>query len=439
MRDKRDNPVSYPHRPAVDALDQAFDLLHAYQADPLVAVDAVIAEHPGFAMAHAFRAGLLATATDRAFEPELIRSVVAAEALAPQANDRERGHIAAVRAWLDGDWERATEAWGRVSMACPRDLLALQFAHLGDFYLGSSCMLRDRVGRVLPRWDRGVPGYGFVLGMHAFGLEEAGEYARAEARGLEAVALNPQDAWAVHAVTHVMEMEGRPQEGVNFLARSADDWAPTSLFAFHLWWHQALFYLDAGDADAALALFDTQIGAGGFGQALELIDGSALLWRLFLLGHDVGDRWLELREKWLTRVDDACYAFNDANAMMAFVGAADGEAQARLLAAVRRAASGTGSNAMMSREIGVPACEGFAAFGRGDHAGAIDRLLPLRAKANRFGGSHAQRDVLSWTLTEAAIRLGDRSLAEAFVAERQVWKPLSPVNSAWATRASALH
>lgn len=93
---------------------------------------------------------------------------------------------------------------------------------------------------------------------------------------------------------------------------------------------------------------------------------------------------------------------------------------------------------MMSREIGVPACEGFAAFGRGDYAQTIELLLPLRAKANRFGGSHAQRDVFSWTLTEAAIRLGDRALANMFVAERLSWKPESPINRAWATRADSL-
>ena len=185
-------------------------------------------------------------------------------------------------------------------------------------------------------------------------------------------------------------------------------------------------------------MFDEKISAAGFGQALELLDGSALLWRLALLGHDVGDRWIGLAEKWQTRVDDAYYAFNDVNAMLAFVGAGRSEAQQRQVDTVRRAGSGAGTNAMMSREIGVPACEGLVAFGRGDYAKAIELLSPLRAKANRFGGSHAQRDLFSWTITEAAIRLGDRALADAFVAERLSWKPDSPVNRAWATRAARL-
>ena len=436
--DRRGNPVSYHGQQAIDALDDAFDLLHAYQSDPLAAVDKIIVDHPDFAMAHAFRAGALATATDKAFEPELISSVKAAEALASRANDRERTHISAVRAWLDGDWERATELWGRASIAYPRDLLALQFAHVGDFFLGCSHMLRDRVARVLPSWNRNVPGYGFIKGMYAFGLEEAGDYEQAEAHGREAVALNKQDGWAVHAVTHVMEMQGRAEEGADFLEAGVDGWAPNSMFAYHLWWHKALFHLDADDPSTALKLFDDKISAAGFGQALELLDGSALLWRLFLLGHDVGDRWNGLAEKWETRIDDAYYAFNDVNAMMAFVGAGDVEAQKRQIETVRRAGTGAGINAMMSREIGGPACEGFAAFGRGDYAQTIESLLPLRGKANRFGGSHAQRDMFSWTLTEAAIRLGDRALADAFVAERLSWKPESPINRAWAIRADKL-
>ena len=86
VSDNRGNPVSYGSQAAVDRLDDAFALLHAYQADPVGAVDAIIAEHPGFAMAHAFRAGMFATATDKTFERELIKSVSAAESgsMSPQ-------------------------------------------------------------------------------------------------------------------------------------------------------------------------------------------------------------------------------------------------------------------------------------------------------------------------------------------------------------------
>ncbi|QEX23012.1 tetratricopeptide repeat protein 38 family protein [Hypericibacter adhaerens] len=438
-KDKWGNPVSHGSTDAVARLERATELLACYQADPVAELDTAIAEHPDLVMAHAIRGGIMATTSDKAFDGELAKDLQAAEALARQANDRERGHIAALKAWHGGDYEKATELWGRIAMAYPRDLAAVQFAHLGDFYLGYSAMLRDRIARVLPHWDASVPGRGYVLSMHAFGLEETGDYAHAEETGRAAIALNGKDGWGVHAVAHVLEMQGRAAEGAAFLGDSAEVWAPNSLFSFHNFWHQALFHLDGGDTKAALKLFDEKISAGNFGQALELVDGSALLWRLSVLGHDVGHRWKDQADKWETRIEDRYYAFNDMHAMMAFVGADRPASRKALLASVEKAATASqGTNAMMTREVGLPAVKGIEAFGRGDYRAALDLMLPLRGKASRFGGSHAQRDVFSWTLTEAAIRAGDRALAETLAAERLALKPDSPLNRAWRARAEAV-
>ncbi|MBR0666924.1 tetratricopeptide repeat protein [Roseomonas hellenica] len=432
--DRWGNPLSATDAAGIGGLERAILKFHAYEADPIAALDAVIAEHPDMVMAHAARAGIIATAADQAFDAELQASLGAARALAPRGNARERAYVAATQLWAEGDFAGATEAWGRIAIDHPRDLLAVQLAQLGDFYLGQSLMLRDRITRVLPAWDRQVPGYGFLLGMHAFGLEECGEYAKAEAAGREGVAINPRDGWAVHAVAHVMEMTGRTADGAAWLEQTSPGWAPDNLLAFHNWWHLALFRIEQGDIAGALALFDERISAGGFGQALEMVDGSALLWRLMALGHDVGPRWSLLAKGWGARIAHGHYAFNDLHAMMTFVGLGDRDSQRALLGTLERAAAGGGTNAMMTRDVGLPACRGFEAFGRGDCAAAIAHLLPLRAVAQRFGGSHAQRDVLSWTLVEAALRAGDAHMADALIAERLVAKPESALNQAWAAR-----
>ena len=166
-----------------------------------------------------------------------------------------------------------------------------------------------------------------------------------------------------------------------------------------------------------------------------MLDATALLWRLHLRGADVGDRWKELADKWEKRIEDGYYAFNDMHAMMSFV--ADGrERSARWLLdnQVRRLDRG-GTNAAMTRDVGLPVCRAIHAFARGNYRMTIEELLPVRPIAHRFGGSHAQRDVLSLTLIEAALRANETKLARALASERTELKPKSPFN--WTLTARA--
>lgn len=437
MKDRWGNPLSYGDATAIDGYGDAVWMMHGYHPDALAKIEQVLAEHPDFAMAHCFRAAALASAMDKAFEGEALKSLSAAEALEDGSNQRERAYMRATRAWIEGDFDGATEAFGRIAIAWPRDLLAVQLAHAGDFFLGYSHMLRDRVARVLPAWSPSDEGYGFLMGMYAFGLEESGDYAQAEMAGRQAVRLNPADGWAVHAVTHVMEMQGRSQDGVRWLSETQGGWTQAAAFAYHNWWHKTLFHLDRGETAAVFEIFDAHL-ATAVGQAVELVDATALLWRLTVLGHDVGGRWTPVAKAWAERIDHGFYAFNDVHATMAFACMAAASDQDRQVQTLHRAASGASTNGMMSRQVGLPAARGFAAFARRDYATAIDFLLPLRGIANRFGGSHAQRDVFLFTLSEAAIRIGDKALADALLAERLAAKPDSVLNRAWATRSAAL-
>ena len=174
-------------------------------------IDEILREHPDFVMGHCFKASLLTQAMETRIYDDMCASLRAAEALADKANDRERGHIAAIRAWCGGDFYEAVRHWEAVLVEHPRDLLALQLAHLSDVLLGDVSDQRDVVARVFPDWSEGIPGYGYVLGLYSFGLEECRDFSRAEEYGRHAVAMNPKDAYAIHAVAHVMEMRGRQQ------------------------------------------------------------------------------------------------------------------------------------------------------------------------------------------------------------------------------------
>lgn len=431
-------PVSTGSSTSLEHFETSLELLNGYYVDPLEEIDAALAEEPGFIIGHCLRGGMHAVASEKAAEPGLRESVEAAEALAGRANDRELGHIAALRAWLGGDFRAAADGWGSVAVDYPRDLMALQLAHLGDFYLGRSSMLRDRIGRALPHWDESVPGFGYVLGMRAFGLEEMNEFGRAEDTGRRAVEQNPRDPWAIHAVAHVLEMTGRLDNGVDWMTERTGDWAVDNMFAFHNWWHLSLYHLDRGETARVLEIYDTGVRPEASDVALEMLDASALLWRLHLDGIDVGDRWSELADVWEGTMEDGYYAFNDVHAMMAFVGDDRQDSVRTILATMEKRLDGGGTNAKMTADVGLPLARGIQAFGQGDYGTTVDLILPMVEIAHRFGGSNAQRDVVHRTLVEAAIRAGRGNLARALVAERLSQKPDSLYNKTSMTRAEGL-
>ena len=438
LNDARGEPTSSSNRAALDGFETAVAELNAYVGDPLATINGVIEADPSFVLGPILKAHILSLSTERAAEPELRRTVEAAEALDHNANARERGHIRAVRVWLDGQYHEMPNLLEKVLIDHPRDLLALQIAHIGDFFVGDALNLRDRIARVLPAWDERVPGYGYALSMHAFGLEEMGDYGAAEAAAKRAIALNPKDAWGIHAFAHVCEMQARHADGIAWLESREKDWAAGNFFQIHNWWHLALYYLDRGDVAKVLALYDGPIRSGHSKIALDMLDAAALLWRLHLLDVDCGARWDELTTLYSPLTDDAYYAFNDMHAMMCFTATGRAAEAAKLLGAQETLASEwSGTNAMMTREIGLPVCQAIHAFGHGDYATTVDLLLSPRTKANRFGGSHAQRDVLTQTLIVAALKSGQQRLARALANERIALKPASASGHGFLARALA--
>ncbi len=310
-----------------------------------------------------------------------------------------------------GEYEAASGLLASVLREHPRDALALQVAHSFDYVRGDAHALRDRVETVLPAWSAEIPGYHAVLSMLAFGLEECGEYGRAEEIALHALELEPRNVRAHHAIVHVLEMQGRAQEGVRWMGAREAHWGGEASMATHHWWHLALFELEAEGGQRALDIYDQHIGADP--QAIsDLIDASALLWRLHLRGMELGGRWRALAERWAPHAEDVYCAFSDLHAMMAFAGAQRWHLAQVLLAAQSRRILQRGSNSDMTRLVGLPACRALQAFGRGDYATAENLLSHLPPVAHRVGGSQAQRDVLELTRVAASRSSLRRSFRE---------------------------
>lgn len=406
------------------ALDNYHDALtgfHCYIGDPVGLLDEALEDSPNFVMAHVMKGYLNLAGTDPGGRPVAQAAYEAAKGL--PATGRERGHVAALGKMAGGQWREGARILEDVAIEAPRDILALQTGHLVDFLLGESRMLRDRIARALPAWSEGMPGYHALLGMHAFGLEETGDYVRAEQAGRKAVQLEPRDGWAYHAVAHVMEMQSRAKDGIAWMRSKPEDWSRDSFFAVHNWWHVALFHLELGEVDEVLRLFDGPIYGKHSEVAFDLVDASALLWRLYLKGVVLGNRWTVVADAWEKIIEDNTYSFNDAHAMMAFVGAGRTRGIERVLSNIDRALKSEGDNRDFTVSVGSAVTQAILAFGEGDYDQAVSLLRPVRNGAARFGGSHAQRDLIDLTLIEAAIRDGQTALARALAQERSSAKP----------------
>ncbi|MFI6602498.1 tetratricopeptide repeat protein [Nonomuraea sp. NPDC050536] len=423
--------------PAVRHYDQAIDELLHFRAEVDAEATAALEEDPDFPMGNVLSAYLGLLTTESA-DARLARERFAAfrgridhAGLLP----RERAHVEAVQALLDGDFHTSGELLQRITEEHPRDALALTAGHQIDFFTGDARSLRDRIGGALNAWHDDDRHYGHVLGMYAFGLEEAGHYDRSEEVGLRAVELNGRDVWGIHAVVHTYEMQGRFGDGLRYLDARVDDWSTGTFFNVHNWWHYSLYALEAADVPRALAIYDSVLAGGQ--SSMELLDAAALLWRLYLEDDVQHDRWTVLAATWPALVDEPFYAFNDMHAVMSYVGAGR-IADAEKLIATRESyvatpVPGVSNHAMTSR-VGLPVCRALVAYGKRDYSAVVDLLYPIRHRVNEFGGSHAQRDAVQKTLLEAALRSGRHDVARVLVSERINVRPCSPFN--WLKQAS---
>jgi hypothetical protein len=436
MKDSAGYELSGASAHGLATLEEGLHQFRCYIGDPVATVECVLAGSPELVMGQVLKAYLHLLGTEPAGLPVARGAHEAAVAL--PANDRERRHIRAIGHVIEGRWRAAALALEDLSVEYPRDALALQAGHLIDFFIGDSRMLRDRIARAVPAWGKDVPGYHAVLGMHAFGLEETGDYARAETEGRLSVRLEPRDGWGQHAVAHVMEMQGRRRDGIAWMRANPEVWSRDSFFAVHNWWHVALFHLGLGEIDEALALYDGPIHGKASSVVLEMIDASSMLWRLHLRGVNVGNRWDPIARNWEPVASSGNYAFNDMHAMMAFVGAGRVKAADAVLEAQRAAMDAAGDNAQFTREVGHAATRAIRAFGDGDYGETVRLLRPIRSYAHRFGGSHAQRDLLDLTLIEAASRAGQDRLAAALRTERANAKPEAAAATMKSVRAGKL-
>jgi tetratricopeptide (TPR) repeat protein len=405
---------------AARLLEQATTEFVLFRGDPVATLDAAIEADPDAPLPRIVRAELdLFGQTRHALQSARDR-LAEVDALLDNASRREQLHAAAADAWANGQLDVAARLFDRAVALDPHDVLALRISHDLSFFLGDSKNIRDVVARARYAWKESDPLFGVVQGMYAFGLEETAEYRRAEESARAALRADPSDVWAIHALAHVLEMEGRTDEGIDFLSGSSVRWE-NSFFAVHNWWHLALYFIEEDKLESALAVYDDAIRKSDSGEWLDLVDAAALLWRLWLLGVDVKWRAMALVGILEPRIDDALYVFNDLHAIMVF-SLAEREDLVRAVIDANRREDRT-TNVLVHAISGAELFQGFRQLTRGDAAGAGDRLLRARSRSSAIGGSVAQRDIIDQTLIAAAARSGDDGLVRALTSERVERRP----------------
>lgn len=443
FNDKRGLAMTASSQDAVDAFDGCVDEFLASGRDAALLLKKVSDVDPEMIMGQCLRGYFQRLPAQAHLAAQSGDSLAKAQSLTDTATNREQKHVAALAAWCGGDIRKTLALWEDILLDHPRDILAMRLAHTMHFFLGDLAQMRDSMARVMPHWTEDVPGYGFVLGCRAFTLEETHEFEPAERLGRRAVEINENDIWAGHCVAHVLEAQGRRQDGIVWIDEHETAWQKRGIFAHHMWWHRALHYLELERFDDVLAAYDRQFWTEPSEDNIDICNAASMLMRLDMLGLDVGDRWETVADVSANRIaplQQRLRPFNDLHFMMALAMAGRRDEAETLLASMRdfRDSQDNEDSTITPtyRDAGIPIAEATLAYAAEDYGRVIDIMRETRYHMVPLGGSWAQRDVWIRMFLHAAIKDGQHGLARALLAERTADNPTSAPS--WKLYADAL-
>lgn len=426
-QDSRGYPITTESSAAAAAVDAAIGHLVGRRAAVMASIDDAIAADPHCVMAHVL-AGLMACGARKTTALDTARDAFAeARATGGKVTPRERLYLGALKQSIARRPGDAVSRYEAILDDHPTDLLAAVMAQGELFWTGDMARSARLSARCEPAWHEGVDGYADWLALRAFDLEEGGDFDAAERLGRESVERDPHNLWGAHAVSHVLEMRGDSAEGVRWLDGLKQGWDAGGPMRFHLWWHRCLCHVELGEHEQALALHDAWLrnDALTFQQQvpdfyLDVQNAASHLLRLELAGSDVGDRWQPLAAAIDASWNDLSNPFTTLH--VAMVLAATGQRD-RFLALQREVETlaGDASNDTDSAPAtladayrgGVEMLAAVKAHRERRFQDVVAQAAPLRGALWRFGGSHAQRDVLFQLLFDAARQTGDQALMQA--------------------------
>ena len=389
-----------------------------------------LAEDPEMALAP-LREGLFlhVVSACRRSPPRLAR--VSKPGAAPSRNAAPRTARGATSTpWMRGTGASSSRRPGHLEAILashPRDILALKIAHYLYFYLGDNENHRDSIGRVLHAWDDTVDGYGYVLGMQAFSLEESGAWDEAGACGPGRGGAQPgrpvggargsRTSWRCRtAAARASRGSARASRSSAIATTSATTCGGTSRCSI---WNSGRWSRCCGSTTSGcgpICRTNTSTSAtrlrccGGWKSAASTWATAGTSWRS-------GARPAPPTTRWSSPTCTTCSRSRP--------GGRD-DAVERMLDSMRAFAEGAATEQAVMRSAGVPVGEAIAHWYRGEYAEVVDALAPVRYRLPLIGGSHAQRDLFHQILIAAALACGRYETARALLSERIARRPRNP-------------
>lgn len=395
MKDEFDLSYTTVHGGTPALFCDALESYLASSTEVMPKLEVILELDPTMPMAIMFRAYLLKLAADPRFRAPIVKSF---EAVADRKdlNPREQLHRKALDYWQQDRLEDAVRVFDAITGEYPRDILAARVAHYLHFYGSGGSQMVSSLQNVIQQWQPGDRFYGFLKGMESFSLEELGEYPAAEAAGREALEINPADIWATHAVTHVLQMQSRFEEGVPFIESLSDNWAGANNFVNHMHWHKALQHIGLGQLDEALAIYDALLVEPLEDDFyLDVCNAASLLWRLEMLGMPVGSRWEQLLELSKARVTDDELVFTTLHYLMAPAVLGDTDTVSKGILHFQNWSHDDTTQGEVAKRVGLEMAQAIFEMASGRGSDGSNRLSAIKDDIYRIGGSHAQRDLFS--------------------------------------------
>lgn len=396
-------------------------------ADAMQYVDASIEADTRYCLPLLVKASMLQGANDARFNDQIADLIKRARSLLPEDSNFDKNLLTAVSAANIGNGVEAAMLYDKMLGESPDNLFLHVLAQEQIFWLGESRWMLDVVERAASHWKETHADYGPLLSLRAFANEEAGCFVEAEYYGRAAVEIDASDVWGAHAVAHVLFMEGRTQEGIDWLQGLSCNWGHANQMRHHLWWHFALFLLEQSDYARIMELLDTEIRnldsplvKASPAATIDITNYSSLLMRLELYGVDVAQHWHKLVTICAERITNHGSAFSSVHDMMVLCGSAELIKAKELLASMKQEFASpdvSGSRALSYQVVGIPVCEAILAHREHNYQHVLDTLGKVRHQLHVMGASHAQRDVFYHLLVFAAEKVQRDDLRSLFISD----------------------